>query len=120
MLIFEFYPNLLIKKMSRSLSIKGGQSLSGGAPRTKILLEQFNSCDPKTIKEDLQRFMSKIKVKDLSASWSNSHDTLVVKLNSAKDIVTAVDLAIAMKQVEADEIDAKKTTSGTYMRFWWD
>lgn len=104
----------------RSRSLGGGSpSLRGGAS-THILLEKFNQCDPKMVKEELHPFLDKVKVKDLSGHYLNNGETLVVKLNSTKDIATATKLALAMNLVGAQEIDVKRAYNGVYMRFWWD
>lgn len=85
-----------------------------------FLLEPFNCCDPTQVYEVVERFKNKVKVRDASGHCCNASDTLVVKLNSRKDIHTAVELTKAMKDLACDEITAKSTLRGVYMRFWWD
>ena len=95
-------------------------TLRGRTARTQIMLEAFNECDPKTIKEELHRFLDKVKIRDLSGHYINDDATLVVKLNSTKDVVTAVELSLAMKSVGAQEIHVKRAHNGVYIRCWWD
>ena len=104
------------KKMSRCRS----ESLRGGARRENFLLEGHL----KRVKETVDWYFKKEKltVKDLGGGeWSNKNDTLIVRLKSSKDIATAVNLALTMREeYNADEIHVKKASSGLYMRFWWD
>ena len=103
------------------MSCRYKSRLSGGAKASSLFqLEAFNSCDPITIKEELHHFLNRVKVKDHSGYYQNNDDTLVVKLNSTKDLETLVKLSLAMKSLGADEIDVKRTHTGVYMRFWWD
>jgi hypothetical protein len=83
-------------------------------------LEAFNSLDPLAVREVVDRFARDIKVRDASGHCQNASDTLVVKLNSRKDIHTAVELTKAMKDLACDEISVKDTLRGVFMRFWWD
>lgn len=85
-----------------------------------FLLENFNSLDPGAVYEVVERFKSQAKVRDASGHCCNASDTLVLKLNSRKDIHTAVELTKAMKDLACDEITAKSTLKGVYLRFWWD
>jgi len=92
----------------------------------KILLKKFNSCDPRAVVEVLSSFPSStFKIRDTSNNtWSNSETTLVLKLNSTKDVENAVSLALKLKECGADEINTHyflcKKKWGLFMRFWWD
>jgi len=85
-----------------------------------FLLDVFNSLDPAAVYEVVERFKTQVKVRDASGRCCNASDTLVLKLNSRKDIHTAVELTKEMKQLACDEITVKSTMRGVYMRFWWD
>jgi hypothetical protein len=83
-------------------------------------LKQYNLIDPAAVKEVLVRFNTLVKVRDAGGYYQNRDDTLVVRLNSRKDVHTAVELTKAMKELSCDEIDVKRYCNGVYMRFWWD
>lgn len=90
----------------------------------RILLKKFNSCDPQAVVKVLSSFPSTFKIRDASNTWSNSKTTLVLKLNSIKDVENAVSLALKLKECGADEINTHYFSCGKkwglFMRFWWD
>jgi hypothetical protein len=85
-----------------------------------FLVKTHNCLDPASVYEVVERFKRVVKVRDASGHCCNASDTLVLKLNSRKDIHTAVELTKAMKELACDEITVKSTLKGVYMRFWWD
>jgi len=98
------------------------QRTTKGLGLRHMQLTKFNLCDPESITNFLIDFSrGRLSVKDADfTSFTNSSDTLVVKLKSVKDIETAVQFALKMKEFEADEIHVKSTTKGVFIRVWWD
>jgi hypothetical protein len=85
-------------------------------------LRAFNCCDPKSIADALQRFeFGSFTIRDLrGTTWSNSDATLVIMLKSSKDVKLGVELALALKELGADEINVRYSDTKLFMRFWWD
>jgi hypothetical protein len=83
-------------------------------------LERHNLLDPPSVLQALQPFSTLLKIRDASGHFQNASDTLVVKLNSLKDVTTAVEITKAMKDLGCDEINVKSCERGMYIRFWWD
>ena len=85
-----------------------------------FFLRQLNQCNPSLVQEELRNFKDFIEIEDLSGTWQNKQDTLVIKLKNDFQLQTILDLALVLKSLDADEIQIKKSSFGTFMRFWWD
>ena len=97
------------------------RAIGMGLGLKNIQLTSFNSCDPGSVTTFLLEFYKgRLSVKDLGSNWVNASDTLVIKLKSVKDVQTAVEFALKMKELSADEIHVRHTLSGVFIRVWWD
>jgi hypothetical protein len=109
------------KSISKSRRSKSPSTLKKFMENYKIEQSYVNNKDGEAIYDAVSHLglhSFPIKIKDCE-TWQNDRDTLVIQINM-NDIETAVQLAVEMKSLKADEIDTMICGKKRFMRFWWD